>query len=583
MERSFNICLNRLIIIMLSLVLMVVFVSCGGQSSSSNNDNTGSYAVTLQWPEDVSTMATSYSSVRPATVDCTAAGIVTVTFTFYDENENYLIDDEWSCSLHMGTVEGIPAGSNRHLVIQGKDASGTVLYKGEKFGITITAGQTTEGGVLEMVAVVVQKWAKTYGGVATESIDAIQELSGGGYIVAGRTDSFSAGGDIDIWILKLNADGSIAWQKSYGGSSDDYFGDVILQTADGGYITTGYTASFGDWVEVAWILKLNADGTIAWQKTYGDYWQEIDAILETSDGGYLAAGHADIFKVEWDDGDLWIMKLDANGNVSWQYTYTLDFSEESVKSLIPATDGGYIVAGQIDEDGSDIWIVKIDTNGNIVWQKTYGNNNESIGHIQPTADGGYIVIGSTYSFGAGGQDAWLLKLNVDGTIAWQKTYGDEYNNNGEGIVQTADGGYMAVGRTGLCDDSIPPYESCYEIAVVKLESDGSIAWQKAYGDLGTGNEDTNGIIATADGGYIVAGKTDSFGAGSEDLWILKMDSDGAVGTADCPVSNLTGTEVTNTAVTGVDTDAPRATYDGPTADTTVTPQSTSGEVDTQCE
>lgn len=584
MERSFNICLNRLIIIMLSLFLMIVFVSCGGQSSSSNNDNTGSYAVTLQWPKDVPTMATSYSSVRPATIDCTGAGIVTITFAFYDENENFLIDDEWSCSLHVGTVYGIPAGSNRHLVVTGKDASGKVLYQGEKFGITITTGQTTNGGIVEMMPVVVQKWAKTYGGVANEDIEAIQELSGGGYIVAGRSDSFSDGGDIDIWILKLNADGSIAWQKSYGGPESDFFGEVILPTSDSGFITTGYTASFGDWVEVGWIFKLNADGTIAWQKTYGDYQQEIDAILETGDGGYLAAGHA--YFSETNSGDLWILKLNANGMVSWQKTHSLgDDYEVTVKSLIPATDGGYIVAGTFDYCpdgcvGSDIWIVKINNNGSIVWQKSYGGANDERGDdIQSTTDGGYIVIGRTASFGAGMDDIWVLKLAANGTIAWQKTYGGAFFDQGEGIVQTTDGGYVAAGRTGLCDPNIPPYENCWDIIALKLNAVGSIVWQKTYG--GSDDEDTNGIVATSDGGYIVAGETLSFGTGSEDLWILKMDSNGTIG---CGIGSDIGTiQVGDTSVSGIDTNASQSEYVRAPEATDVSPKSTSGEVNTQCE
>lgn len=579
MERPLSVYRKRLITIILSLFLIFVFLSCDSQSPSSNSSDTGSFVVSLQWPEDVSALEASHSLVKKAAIDCGAAGIVTVAFTFYDENENYLIDNEWSCSLHMGTVYGIPVGTNRHLMVTGKDASGTVLYRGEKFGITITAGETTQGGMVEMMPVVVQKWAKTYGGVAVEDIEAIQKTSDGGYIVAGRTDSFSDGGDIDIWILKLNSYGSIVWQKAYGGSSDEYFGEVILQTSDGGYITTG-KASFGDVVETGWILKLNADGIIVWQKTYGDYWEEIDAILQTGDGGYLAAGH--VYNVEYNVGDPWIMKLDEEGTVSWQYTYPLGYLDVTVKSLIPSTDGGYIAAGTIQEieGDSDIWIMKINDNGTIVeWQKTYGGANYERGDdIQSTTDGGYIVIGRTDSSGAGGQDIWILKLAANGTIAWQKTYGGAFDDNGEGIVQTTDGRYVAAGRTDLCDISLPPYESCYDIIVLNLNSDGSIAWQKTYG--GSSDEDINGLLGTADGGYIVAGETLSFGAGSEDLWILKMDSNGTIG---CEIGTPSDIVVGNTSISGIDTDASPSAYPGVTENTSVSPQNTSGEVITQCE
>ncbi len=135
-----------------SISLVLAVSGCGDDYSSSDDDydlsNTGSYACSIKWPEDVPTLETASTVSRG--IDCDAAGVATVAFTFYDGSGSYLTGDEWSCSLHQGTVHGIPAGINRRLVVTGKDASGAMLYWGEETGITIVAGQTTQGGEIEM-------------------------------------------------------------------------------------------------------------------------------------------------------------------------------------------------------------------------------------------------------------------------------------------------------------------------------------------------------------------------------------------------------------------------------------------------
>jgi len=365
-----------------------------------------------------------------------------------------------------------------------------------------------------------QTWARTFGGTVAEGSGSIQQTSEGGYIVAGWTDSFGAGYS-DIWVLKLNSDGAVAWQKAYGGTFTD-FAYSIQQTDDGGYIVAGYTYSFGAGDYDFWVLKLNSDGAVAWQKAYGGAFQDQpEPIQQTSDGGYIVAGFTYSFGAGY--SDIWVLKLNSDGAVAWQKAYGGTYWDY-VTSIQQTSDGGYIVAGYTYSFGAvdyDFWVLKLNPDGTVVWQKAYGGtNNDFVRSIQQTNDGGYIVAGWTDSFGAGSRDFWVLKLDSDGTVAWQKSYGGTSFDTAIPIRQTNDGGYIAAGYTASFG------AGANDAWVLKLNSDGAVAWQRAYG--GTSTDIAYSIQQTGDGGYIVAGWTDSFGAGDSDSWVLKLPPDGAI-------------------------------------------------------
>ncbi|MDO8137965.1 MAG: hypothetical protein Q6354_10030, partial [Candidatus Brocadiales bacterium] len=296
----------------------------------------------------------------------------------------------------------------------------------------------------------------------------IQQTGDGGYIVAGRTDSFGAG-HIDVWVLKLRPDGTVEWQKSYGGGDWDV-ADSIQQTADGGYIVIGKTKSFGAGRVDFLVLKLRQDGTVEWQKTYGGAGEDwASSIQQSNDGGYIVVGNT------------------------------------------CASFGGSL----------GMWVLKLQPDGAVAWQKSYGGSDGESGHsVQQTSDGGYIVVGDTYSFGAGGLDVWVLKLNPDGIVKWQKTYGGKSNDVAHSIRQTNDEGYIVVGETesfGVGD---------VDLWVLKLRADGTVKWQKTYG--GGSFDFGYSIQQTGDGGYIAAGYTGSFYAEIPDIWVLKLGPDGSI-------------------------------------------------------
>ena len=387
------------------------------------------------------------------------------------------------------------------------------------------------------------QWARIYGGSDYDIVLSILQTSDGGYIAAGFTESFGSG-EYDAWILKLSSNGDAEWQRTYGGNGYDRF-NCIQQTSDGGYVVAGYTDSFG--TGGIWILKLSSTGDINWQYVYAAS-HTADSIQQTSDGGYIVAGGTHVFGLL---KQIWILKLNPTGGIEWQRTYGGD-GDEYTYSIQQTSDGGYVVAGGTTSSGAgefDAWIFKIDSIGDLEWSRTYGGSGGdfySTPHsnfpispsFQQTNDGGYIAAGYTDSFGAGGVDAWILKLDWRGVIEWQKTYGGSGNDLAYSIHQTNDGGYVVAGET----DSFGPGG----IWIFKLSSNGDIEWQKTYG-----GDNAQSVQETNDGGYIVAGEgVSDIMPGGRNFFILNLDSDGDI-PPNCGLEGSSDASVVNTNISTI--------------------------------
>jgi hypothetical protein len=405
-------------------------------------------------------------------------------------------------------------------------------------------------------------WAATYGGANTDRAYSIQETRDSGYIVAGWTDSFATvedkikGKDRDVWILKLKPDGAVEWQKTYGGANGDE-AYCVQQTGDGGYIVAGLTLSFG--AGSLWVLKLGADGSVEWQKAYwGENVKVVESIQETRDGGYIMAGKTIPFAPG--SSDLGVSKLRADGTVEWEKTYGGEKWDEA-HSIHETRDGGYIVAGETWSFGAgknDIWLLKLRPDGTIEWRKGYGGaNGDGAESIHQTGDGGYIVLCDTGSFGTEGRggeivDLWVLKLRPNGTIEWQKTYGGKGWDWARCIQETRNGGYIVAGSTASFGGGD------FDLWVLKLRADGAVEWQKTYG--GVKEDHAHAIHETRNGGYIVAGETWSFGAGEGDIWVLKLRPDGSIAPS-CDFVRDASISGKDSTATGSTTRATRITRD----------------------
>jgi hypothetical protein len=246
-------------------------------------------------------------------------------------------------------------------------------------------------------------------------------------------------------VMKLDAEGKVVWQKTYGGAGVDE-ASSIRQTKDGGCIVAGRTSSFGVEENDFWIIKLDASGGIVWQKSLGrDRNEYAFAIEQTADGGYIAAGTIEVV-TRFVVTDAWVVKLNAEGDAIWQKSYGLE-DNDGFSSIGQTADGGYIAAGYtVHGTSSDVWVVRLGSKGEVVWQKSYGGDGGAC-EVLRTDEGGFIVAGKTEEFGAGDDDAWILKLDGDGEVSWQKSFGGTGSDRATSVDRTGDGCYAVAGYT----------------------------------------------------------------------------------------------------------------------------------------
>jgi len=361
-------------------------------------------------------------------------------------------------------------------------------------------------------------WQKTYGGSGKDFGWSVQQTLDGGYVIVGYTNSFGAGG-YDVYLVKTDAYGNQLWQRTYGGTGND-FGWSVQQTSDGGYIIVGYTRPFITDDYDVYLVKTDASGNQLWQMTYGGTGNDLGwSVKQTSDGGYIIAGSTGSFGAG--SSDVYLVKTDSSGKLLWQKTYG-GVNSDGGYSVQQTSDGGYVIVGDtwsFGAGGDDVYLVKTDASGDQLWQMTYGGTGDDFGYsIQQTSDGGYVIAGWTNLFGAGGYDVYLVKTDSSGKLLWQRTYGGTGNDYGRYVQQTSDGGYVIAGYTnsfGAGGD---------DVYLIKTDASGNQLWQMTYG--GRGDDFGYSVQQTSDGGYVIAGSTSSFGIGYEDIYLIKTDVSG---------------------------------------------------------
>lgn len=373
----------------------------------------------------------------------------------------------------------------------------------------------------------VKMWKKTYGYKGFEALLAVQQTNDGGYIFTGFTDSKGAGG-ADVWLVKVDENGLIEWERTFGGSGDEFSRDVI-QSSDGGYLIAAKTKEVH-----LWLIKVSSNGVKEWSKTiHINGIEEGRALIQTSDGGYLIVGenHTALGGSCYTIGRLWMQKVDANGNPEWTRSFGDGYAAKWANDVKETNDGGFIVIGTqeiIDKNNRvTCWkfvLIKTDKNGNLQWSKQYGSSDKySQGiSIDLTQDGGYILTGCKASTSTPSvEDIWLIKTDANGNKIWDKTFDREKSDSGFFVQQTNDGGYILTGATG---DYTKP-DNC-DVWLIKTNKNGDIEWDKTFGgyEADWGNE----VQQTSDGGYIIGGCTNSYGSGSEDAWLIKTDEYGNV-------------------------------------------------------
>ena len=366
-------------------------------------------------------------------------------------------------------------------------------------------------------------WSRTYGSGTPSSV---RQTADGSYILAGYSGSRS-------WLMKLDASGNATWKRVRGGGdgvgpgSTSESAVLAEPAADGGYTVLGNSRVFSTWQpqQSTWISKLDGSGNVQWHKEYVGV-GNIESAQPTADGGFLAAGARYVAPSGY---EAVVLKFGAGGDLVWRAA--LKGNQEDMAHFVQATsDGGAIVAGHTFPSSTvgstkrvDAWVTKLDGQGQIVWQKTYGGPGYDFARfVSPTNDGGYVVAGDTDSFGPGNSDIWIWKLDAGGSLLWQRTYGGFDRDNLSAVHPTEDDGVVVAGVTcsfgaGDCDGW-----------VFEVDATGWIGGQRLFG--GTGHDSVGAIEPVADGGYVVAGiaSLTSLGPDASGAWVVKVGAKGTI-------------------------------------------------------
>ena len=301
----------------------------------------------------------------------------------------------------------------------------------------------------------------------------------GGYILAGNTATRGEGSD--LWLIRTDQSGNPLWSRIFGGSGED-IGYFVKETDDGGFIITGSTKSFGLGEERLWLIKTDGNGSRIWDKAFGGFVSSSGdggwSVNETKDGGYIVAGYTASFGSG--RKDLWLLKTDDMGNRIWDRTYGGREDDVGI-SVLQSRDGGYIAAGRtasFGKGGDDIWLLKTDSEGKEAWNATFGGSKDDAGFQVLELRDGYALVGRTES-GSNSNRIILIRADPTGRELWEKAYP---GGSGTSLQPTNKGGFIIAGR-------IDSKESRRDALIIKTDSGGNEEWSKVFGggadDIGT--------------------------------------------------------------------------------------------------
>lgn len=342
-------------------------------------------------------------------------------------------------------------------------------------------------------------WNRTYRETYDEVAYSLVQTVDGGYALAGSTDSLGAGHN-DFWLVKTDAAGNLQWSRTYGGSHEERAW-CVKQTHDGGFAIAGETHSLGSAGGYDfWLVKTDAAGNLEWDKMYGFTDDEqAYCVINAVDGGYFLAGS---MAVTGQGVNFYWVKTDSSGNLEWQ-GWAGGSANEEARSVVQTSDAGYAIAGYTESGGdADFWLVKINDVGVKQWNKTYGGAYyDNAYSIIQTSDGGFVMAGATNLHGPSFSDFLLIKTDSNGNMQWNKTYdGGAEDDIAYSLVQTSDGGYLLAG-------SNTPTHIRTDWWLVKTDAAGNVLWNMTGG--GANMDEAHSIVETDDGGYALAGYTES--------------------------------------------------------------------------
>ncbi|MFV9549755.1 hypothetical protein [Algibacter sp. PT7-4] len=398
-----------------------------------------------------------------------ALSLIAVVFTLTNCSKN---DDNNSIkaeTIHIEFVKSIGGTKNESAqsVINTNDGGYAILGHTQSMDgdVANKLNESFDYWLLKYNQNDILEWQKTFGGNDDDRGKDIIQTTDGGYAIIGFSKSSNGhvsknNGAHDFWVTKLNTSGNISWEKNYGFVGADT-GNTIIQTNDGGFLLTGVldvSASNGEGnsknsitksarIKHAggdyWAIKINALGNLQWSKYFGGTFTDTcyDAI-QTEDNGYILVGSSDSADVDIKNNngtyDFWVIKISESGNLIWEKSFGGSQTDEA-RAIAKSDDGNYIIVGDtrsndanvsINKGAADLWAIKISPTGTLIWEKTFGGNSfDAARSIFKTQNGDFIISGSSRSLNGdttnnnGQNDAWVIKIDTQGHLKWQKTIG----------------------------------------------------------------------------------------------------------------------------------------------------------------
>ena len=359
--------------------------------------------------------------------------------------------------------------------------------------------------------------AKTIGGSKNDVAKSVVKTADGGYAILGYTQSNDfdfinkTNESFDFWVMKFSSDDLLQWKKTFGGSDDDRGADIIT-TNDGGFAILGYSTSSD--IDVPgnagakdfWVVKIDANGTISWSKTFGYTGDDYGTtLLQTADNSYLITGVLDVTASGGEGnsrgatrhagGDIWAIKLNESGDLQWSKYFGGSFTDAPF-GVVETDDNHFIIAGSSDSDDIDIsnnkgaydfWVIKISSTGNLIWERSFGGSQiDEARAITKTSDGHFLIVGDTRSAdinvsnNQGAADVWITKISDSGHLIWEKTIGGTSFDVARSVSKTQDNGFVISGSSRSLDNSFTN-QGQNDALLLKINSEGNLLWQKTIG------------------------------------------------------------------------------------------------------
>ena len=366
---------------------------------------------------------------------------------------------------------------------------------------------------------------KKIGGKHYDATADMLNSSKGEILIVGRTDSYSQ--DMNVNVIKLDEQGNVIWDRTYGGNETEEATEII-ETKDGGFLVVGYSDSYAENANESdiWLLKINTNGEREWEKALmtTEIIDEGHGVVETADGDFLVVGNATSLA----DGntDAIVVKVSNKGEEIWRKKYGGEKSEQA--NHIVKNNQGYAIVGSVEVPKKrwEVWLFTINHDGNLLWQQNYGGSDNEMGNtLVCNEDGSYVLAGFTYTYSEGSLDAWVVKVDEKGNKKWFKSFGGLSTDEAFDLQITQDKNILVVGYSDIYtpDKNFNnTSKNGNDIFLALLDQDGNEVWKETFG--GKGTQRAYAVIEKADS-YIIAGLTDEDEENAVDHLIVKINKE----------------------------------------------------------